>query len=731
MLYETNLKMSSKFLNDSKAMTIFDYITKFRRKSHIDIGDSLISVHTNDCSKVINVVDKTIIEFSTDEYCINAKNGFYLIANSKTNCFYIVNSQKEVVRNIEIDRISLLESRDFYVYGKEDSKSILVLDYSGQIIYDYTCESSYSFIEAHLISRYIISFEFYPNFDCCEFYNNDLHKSVVINIATKQILKEGTTTDYDEDETIICDVTSFKFPIYVRNDKVSDCFKEKEQIPPKFSIIKYTVVEPNFDDNGKVVYLRHIELCDYLGNLILKTDYSEILLLDNGMYLVRKNFADKSVYGILDEWFNVFLPCVFPELSIKNNSILIEGSNWTESEDCILDVSSKRFRMTKKNGETILLPYLYSSCHENERINGKILIGNRYDEFGRYCYGIIDSDGNEILPAIYKNLSYFSENLIVGYSHEEDSLYEVADKVQLIQLNNNTCTLLNKYVKIECDEYHNDFFRVRILDNTTYRKIKLGIVNNIGIEILPPIYDYVCFPIEDKICYIKNGVPGWYDLKDDSIHEYSRYSVIIPFKKEIFKFSTVPVVVKSESSYTEITGYDQETGSHNYSTFYTDDISGKVRLSFRLVNPTFGLMDIFGKVILDSNYTEIKCEYDLSELIFVQRNRLWGVVDCMGNFIIPTQYHWYSTDSDYFNAAFSNAAFCCVLEDSEVDYYDENAKLIGTEDIRTFRMRGSSDEYEDDYDYERDTFYALGGDDYDNFRRNGSSIDDMMDSLGY
>ena len=37
----------------------------------------------------------------------------------------------------------------------------------------------------------------------------------------------------------------------------------------------------------------------------------------------------------------------------------------------------------------------------------------------------------------------------------------------------------------------------------------------------------------------------------------------------------------------------------------------------------------------------------------------------------------------------------------------------------------------DDYDYERETFYALGGDDYDEWRNNGGNLDDMMDGMGY
>lgn len=44
------------------------------------------------------------------------------------------------------------------------------------------------------------------------------------------------------------------------------------------------------------------------------------------------------------------------------------------------------------------------------------------------------------------------------------------------------------------------------------------------------------------------------------------------------------------------------------------------------------------------------------------------------------------------------------------------------------------DDYEDDYDYERDTFYALTDGqygDYDEWKENGGDIDSLMDALGY
>ena len=39
--------------------------------------------------------------------------------------------------------------------------------------------------------------------------------------------------------------------------------------------------------------------------------------------------------------------------------------------------------------------------------------------------------------------------------------------------------------------------------------------------------------------------------------------------------------------------------------------------------------------------------------------------------------------------------------------------------------------YPDNDDLERDTYYALGGSDYDEFRSRGGSIDDMMDAMGF
>ncbi|MDE7420799.1 MAG: hypothetical protein K2N35_11385 [Muribaculaceae bacterium] len=85
----------------------------------------------------------------------------------------------------------------------------------------------------------------------------------------------------------------------------------------------------------------------------------------------------------------------------------------------------------------------------------------------------------------------------------------------------------------------------------------------------------------------------------------------------------------------------------------------------------------------------------------------------------------------------------CEADDSELSEYSlKHYDLLLFDDLY-FDLRSEKftelddlieedDWYEEDTnDYERDTFYALGGDDYDEWKNNGGDVDDMMDALGY
>lgn len=95
------------------------------------------------------------------------------------------------------------------------------------------------------------------------------------------------------------------------------------------------------------------------------------------------------------------------------------------------------------------------------------------------------------------------------------------------------------------------------------------------------------------------------------------------------------------------------------------------------------------------------------------------------------EYYFVDTNGelvDYDNEEISSLGLCANLK-SEFLYvfsYSEQKFMLRPIDP-------DDDEYDPYYeepDYERDTYYALGGNDYDSFRNNGGYIDDMMDGMG-
>lgn len=98
------------------------------------------------------------------------------------------------------------------------------------------------------------------------------------------------------------------------------------------------------------------------------------------------------------------------------------------------------------------------------------------------------------------------------------------------------------------------------------------------------------------------------------------------------------------------------------------------------------------------------------------------------------------TDDFYSNCEYAvpNRKWCSVeLTEEEFVYSFSENEIVrnpffhNCEDEDDDDSNYSDNDYIDDYDYERETFYALGGDDYDEWRNNGGNLDDMMDGLGY
>ena len=119
-------------------------------------------------------------------------------------------------------------------------------------------------------------------------------------------------------------------------------------------------------------------------------------------------------------------------------------------------------------------------------------------------------------------------------------------------------------------------------------------------------------------------------------------------------------------------------------------------------------------------------------LFIVKSNDKYGAINKQGDIIIPIQYT--GCDTDPYEDYDEYEGLSCIFWDKEkIDFYDSDGELLGTETHTYYANRHMEEHYYDDdqdYDYERDTYYALGGDDYDEWRDNGGNLDDMMDGMG-
>lgn len=713
-------------------MDIYNYIRPYKDNSHIEVGDGLISVHTNEKSEVINCNNKKILDLSQDEYCINAKNGFFLIFNIQSEKYYILNKKKERIVTISSYSLTILEHRNLIAYYDSEIYEVRIVDFAGKKLFSIDSEFASTFKSAHQISEYIICLEFMPNFEENQYnkngyYNSCYNKCIVLNISNNEIILEGECVD-GYDRYVVSEASYFELPIML--PQKSNFGYNDSNVMQLIPVIKYTLVEPNVDDEYKVEYNRHVEFCDFYGNVVKRTEFSEISDQQNCFYIVEKdghNSHDRT-YGVLDSLLNPILPCCFPRLIIEDDIIRIEVSSWSDWISIDLDIASKRFLAKRKNGDSILLPYLYYSCDEKYIApeSDRLLFAYKYNEIGEHSQGIINTNGDEILSAIYKSIHKIHNNLYEAII-DCDDLY----KSQIIFINGNDVILRNKYLKTESVDWC-DYCRVRVVANDDDSHIHVGIIDDKGLEVTRPIYDYVFYPREGKITFIKKGAAGWINLKDMSTHEYPKYSVIKPFVDGMAVVSVGDAKVRSLSKCTVEAGWwDDENNCPAYMQSEIDDIYGEMCIRYTYVSHKEGMIDANGEIIVEPIYNEIIRIKGNHNYLIVKSNDKYGAINKYGDVIIPIQYSWYETDPYEDYDIYKGLSCVFGIFESNVDFYNSEGELLGTEDIKSYNWR-HRDEYDEtqNYDYERDTYYALGGDDYDTWRNNGGNLDDMMDGMG-
>ena len=362
----------------------------------------------------------------------------------------------------------------------------------------------------------------------------------------------------------------------------------------------------------------------------LGRQYTNINKIENG--LIKVEVAGK--YGALTREGKEQIPCTYDEIVIGSYIKVKRDDKWGVIDEygnpivaCIYDSIS-----ILKEG---------FNCYKVEKE------GN---------YGIIDFEGNEILPCIYSRIDDWSENLLQLASNGKIGVFDI-DKKELI---------------LPC-QYDN----IGIGDSEIFIYIdgKHGVVNNVGQEIIPCVYDNIIFMGSGTYAIEKDAqwtiVNENMESIDTNIYEdiYSAYEPDAYSGRDDWilmqneKYGVFGKLARIPCQYDEIIG--DWTGNSNYFIVVQNEKYGVInednkeilpcqyeRLYFTSVKGLYktyqgnkwGLIKENGEMVFLEECDRL-AEYDGGDNItFNEQFRVTklgkdGIIDKNGNWIIPCEYN--------------------------------------------------------------------------------------------
>lgn len=355
-----------------------------------------------------------------------------------------------------------------------------------------------------------------------------------------------------------------------------------------------------------------------------------------------------------------------------------------------------------------------------------------------------------ILPIFYLNIEFLTYKMPKG----DDELipFQISDESRYFDSKNSDYLLLQKdnlfglavinghEIVSPCAE------SVSLLEKTHQRQVESDGEKRIWLQHIPRYSDPN---------YVKMLKDGRYNLvyKDRVISDF-QYSEVKIFS--VSNFDTEYIFIKAFKD-GQVTLYfegSQIIDFYENIKVYFSTVGNQFDDDFEVV---FLVMNDLGQKSLLNNKGDIIIPFSSSS-IFPYRNYV-----VHGDTIINSECDILFNSEGYTliaeKSSYPNERLICFYNDeSKYAIIDGNGTLYEFEDIEeldaaTFscgyneykfdidanefiKIEDEEDGYHDynepdDYDYDRDTYYALGGDDYDRFKENGGSIDDMMDYLGY
>ena len=265
-------------------------------------------------------------------------------------------------------------------------------------------------------------------------------------------------------------------------------------------------------------------------------------------------------------------------------------------------------------------------------------------------YGVIDREGNIVVEPVYSTIDIPNPTLPVFIKSDDGQNFSAID--------NNGNNILTGYESVEAISINN------ISSNIPYEKTVLkykqgglyGLIDMQGNKITDNIYNSIT-NIDYKEGNLKveqNGQYGVINIKGTTIIKPEYESIIADgYYDEETKYERAGFILRIKTDDGYKFGYADRKGKIILEPLYNEisritEITGDDIFLITANNGRYGVVKN-GKEVLKNDFTDINFDQN-NNLLILQKDSSWGVVDLEGNNIVPIDYDNIIIGGKYINA---------------------------------------------------------------------------------
>ncbi|WP_294539093.1 WG repeat-containing protein [uncultured Bacteroides sp.] len=417
--------------------------------------------------------------------------------------------------------------------------------------------------------------------------------------------------------------------------------------------------------------------------LIMSEDYDTIEKLDNGILLVSKN----KLFGCINQIGSVIIPLKYRSLTYQNNLLIALLYDETEDtyklgvinfQECQIIPFGQQIKEIKVESNIILYK---QDCHWGAYTpQGKVICepiydhivyvadnlikvgmdgeeyesyddyywedGERYDftnyrEYSVINWGLIDNNGNKLLPIEYRAIAdKVVDGLVEIRSNERVGYADVTGRILLEPTYKSIGDFVDGYAVVAKASYCYDE------DGRDRERTVYGVVNSLFNEIIPCVFGSMEY--EKGAGRFKTDV-GYKTLDGRYVVEIDGKELLLDKKYKYCKpfGDTCAIAVRIADGHVKYGLVDKKSNDILPPIFSRLDFVENELYKFK-INGLYGLVNSKGNIILQNVYSGIGKFEDNLACVQVnvpsddryEKKKLYGYVDSLGNEVLPPSYEF-------------------------------------------------------------------------------------------